>query len=192
MRYWALSLWQPSATLLVRGLKAIETRPWVALRHKAFRTLAERHIVCGDPLLIHAAKTVDGKAVANMRLAGGHPTTRWGISEAEMGKWPRMAFVGTVEVFDARMLTEADAAQACCPCAGRYGLLCCAAREFLEPVPARGRQGFWQVDLALPPSRRFSVASEAVVRRLLSPTEWDFPEGADGPGSGNVPRPSAS
>jgi len=124
----ALSLWQPWATLVARGLKARETRHWST----DYR----------GPIAIHAAKTLD--------MAGAPK----GLCRAGLGaQWFDACPLGAV-VAVARLtschraeqveadLTRADrAAGNYTP--GRYAWRLTDVRALGEPIPLTGRQGLF-------------------------------------------------
>lgn len=120
----AISLWQPWATLLVRGVKKIETRGW----DTKYR---------GD-LIIHAAKKTGHEELEDWKSGADY----YGLS------FSHGAYVGIVNLHDTKPsewfknltlqeLTLGNYAN------GRFGWLCQNFREFTEPLPAKGQQGFW-------------------------------------------------
>lgn len=120
-----LTLHQPFAWLIVKGIKPWENRPWSTLMR--------------GPLLIHAGKSVkwwkkiDAECKRNL----------WSLVPANyvMG-----AIVGAVNITDC--IPVGDLAGE--PFAwGPYCMKCEGAVEFGEPIPWVGRQGFTNVDDAI-------------------------------------------
>ena len=134
----ALTIWQPWASLIARGLKTIETR-----RHTHWGFLAGRRIA------IHAGARWDEYALGEMeRVARAHglasPPGGWDAlahaSRAEAG-----CIVATAYVADHRRLTAADEPAALCRCDGLWGFAFDDIRPVEPPVPIRGHQGVWGV-----------------------------------------------
>jgi hypothetical protein len=161
-----LSLWQPWASLLVAGLKQVETRGW-PIRHRG-------------PLLIHAAKKWD-ETLAEMCLqapfreaiaAFGVPPAPHSWTTADMldkkRGWalPFGAIVGRVNVVECYPTEQVDVSPMAMPTPnrgvnrilinsteaafgdyspGRFAFLCENAVRFDEPIPFRGLQGLFDV-----------------------------------------------
>lgn len=122
----AISLWQPWATLIARGLKVHETRHWPT----AYR----------GAVAIHAAKTLD--------LAGApEPLCRAGLGRLWWAECPSGAVVAVArlsgcELADLTDTTRADlAAGNFTP--GRYAWRLSKIRPLGEPIPLTGRQGLF-------------------------------------------------
>jgi activating signal cointegrator 1 len=125
----AISLWQPWAYALVSGMKKIETRSWST----PYR----------GPLLIHAAKTF--------------PVTArdFAMTERALGRLPARlpfgALVGVVNLADVRrtesVIQEISAIERLYGdySWGRYAWMTDSFMAFDEPVPYKGKQGFFNV-----------------------------------------------
>jgi hypothetical protein len=131
---YAISLLQPWATLVVSGVKTVETRAW-STRHRG-------------RILIHASQ---GKAGGI--FAADLPFKKY---IPDFNALPFGAIIGTV-VIDKILRTEdfglADAAMDVLTLeekafgdysSGRYGWLFSDPVQFEKPVPARGMPGLWQ------------------------------------------------
>jgi hypothetical protein len=138
----ALTLWQPYATLVIRGLKRVETRPW-STAHRG-------------PLAIHAARRIPASVRAHWRCEWARSALR----AAGLEDWedlPRGAVVGLVEVLDCVRvedlggLGELERALGDFR-PGMWGWLLAGARELSAPFPARGRLGLFEVHLPSHPS----------------------------------------
>ena len=121
----ALSVRQPWATLISRGLKTVEIRSW-STRHRG-------------PLLIHASRTVDEAAMR-----------RFGLRDLPLG-----ALVGQVELVDVRPFTADSwnllAEEHLDPGrfqAGLYAWLLERPRSLDAPVPWRGVPGLFEASPA--------------------------------------------
>lgn len=135
----AISLWQPWATLVVRGIKTIETRT-----HGQFKSLEGRIVA------IHAAKKYDKVGAVKIRRYFGVTVPF---------EPPQGAIVGTVRVgkvsrFDALIDHRLDKGTSkwhrgslLSELRGRWGMLLYDANEFDEPIPFKGRQGIFNVVL---------------------------------------------
>ncbi|MDE1904906.1 MAG: ASCH domain-containing protein [Rhodospirillales bacterium] len=163
----ALTVKQPWASLIVAGIKTIETRPWQTAHR--------------GPLAIHAGREHYVGAwsrplwQATDRVSRHHGVTGY------PDRWPSGAIVGTVELVDVLPITgpnEAGHLRFVCPdvyggltrytfppdgpalveedvndqrklgdfSEGRYAWLLGDAEAFDAPVPERGRQGLWEWD----------------------------------------------
>jgi hypothetical protein len=145
----AISLWQPWATLIARGLKRHETRSWPS---------SHRGIVA-----IHAAKTID---MAGAPAALCHA----GIGSGWWEDCPRGAIVAiarlrrcvsTDDVF--QDLTRADEASGNYQ-AGRFAWELADVRPLDHAIPALGRQGLfnWSPPEDLDARLRAPVDHEAI------------------------------
>lgn len=162
----ALSLWQPWASLMVHGMKRIETRGWY-MRHRG-------------PLLIHAAKKWDEDLAELCHLDPTYATalTACGFTKDLRDTRPKGmpfgAIVGRVEVVDCVATDSIDKAM---PGSsddmppmritlgnikriyrigrreiafgdysdGRFGIVCTNPVAFSEPISYRGSQGLFDV-----------------------------------------------
>lgn len=125
----ALSLWQPWASAIFLGLKAIETRSW----ETNYR----------GPLLIHAAKCWKGqqRQFADIEYSLGRLPDRV----------PLGALLGVAELVDCVPVDEIEFLLD--PIErmygnyswGRFGLKLASIRAFTEPLGYRGAQGFFNV-----------------------------------------------
>lgn len=136
-----ISLWQPWASLVVLGAKRIETRHW-STNYRG-------------PLLIHAAKRKTELYMvefANFAAA----------LEPLKGNIPLGAILGTVDLIDCRG-TESFSDEELYECRngiigwseaqfgnfseGRFGWVMANPKMFAEPIPYKGQQGFFEVNL---------------------------------------------
>jgi len=128
----ALTLWQPWASLVVRGVKQYETRSW-STRHRGL-------------LAIHAAKR-KVSAGGFEQFAG--LLVPLGYERAE--DLPRGCVLGTVEVVNVQRTTEIrdrlDAPELLLGdySSGRYAWELGNPRVLPVPVAVRGQQGLWTV-----------------------------------------------
>lgn len=134
----AISLWQPWASAVAAGLKKFETRSWPT----SYR----------GPLAIHASKQWNGElAMIHNALRAEFP--------AYDSTMPRMALpfgcivatctlANCVEI-DAALYHRLPALEIALGnyAAGRYAWELTDVRALAEPIPARGRQGFFTVEL---------------------------------------------
>lgn len=118
-----LTVKQPWAHLIAIGRKTIETRTWPT----GYR----------GPLAIHAGRNIDPIGLGS--LASRAPEL------VPVGGCPRGMIIAVAELADCRLLTERDEEAACCRCANLYGFVLADVRRLSEPIPARGRLGFWPV-----------------------------------------------
>lgn len=134
----ALSLWQPWATLIALGAKAIETRPW-ATRYRG-------------PIAIHAAKRWTGDLAAICHL----PRFDRVLSRQVMPLGGVVAVADLVECWEIgrhglsagaarRDLPEGDERHFGDYGVGRFAWELSRIRPLQEPVPLRGRQGLWKL-----------------------------------------------
>lgn len=114
----ALSLWQPWADLVVRGVKRVENRPWRVVRHLR------------GPMLIHASASY--KSSFEWEAVAKHLGVELPAPEA----LPRGGIVGVVTVVDC--VTSSDDPWFL----GPYGFVLEGARP-LPFVPCKGRQRFF-------------------------------------------------
>ena len=127
----AITLWQPWATLVAIGAKRFETRSW-STHYRG-------------PLAIHAAKT--GMDIARYR---GRPKIEEALAHAgySFDTLPLEAVVCTTRlaaVLPAAVVVRQGLADDFGDYgAGRYAWQLVAVRPLVEPVPAKGRQRFWE------------------------------------------------
>jgi len=126
----ALSVCQPYASLLVAGLKTIETRTWsTQYRGK---------------LLICASKKELG-TIHDLRIDHRYRLAQdlWGRPCRTGDQLPVGVAVGVVEVVDCRRMTGDDWDAACCdPYPGAYGFVCENAYA-IKPFAVRGKLMMW-------------------------------------------------
>ncbi len=117
-----LTIHQPFAWLIVRGLKRWENRPW--------------QTQVRGPLLIHAGKSVTWWKKLD-------EDCRRHLPSMLPSKYPMGALVGAVNITDCVPVAEVrDEIFAW----GPYCLRCDGAAQFADPIPWRGGQRFWNVD----------------------------------------------
>jgi hypothetical protein len=141
-----ISLWQPWASLIALGAKRIETRSWST----SYR----------GPLLIHAAKTTKCMDYCDEEPFGSSLFT--GPNAIE--DLPLGALVGVCELVDCRStngswiesLSDKERAFGDFS-ASRYGWMLHNIRSFPQPLPLRGQQGMWDVELDLEAALRGDV-----------------------------------
>ena len=142
----AISLWQPWATLMAVGAKAVETRSW-----------APRGLRVGDRFAIHAAKKQDADSLF---LCVEEPfrtvlVERAGIEFVR--DLPFGAIVATVQlggVYRTESIRDSlseDERAFGDYRDGRYGWFTVDCRRLAEPIPCRGAQGLWDVPADLLP-----------------------------------------
>ena len=124
----AITLKQPWASLVAEGAKKIETRT-----HSRFKNLV------GQRIAIHAGKTFELLPLGALRE--DHVKKVFKGSNKPL---PNGAIVCTAFVKEVRMLTDEDSYDACCPAAGKFGLILTDVQKVDPPVPARGYQGIWE------------------------------------------------
>lgn len=134
----ALSLWQPWASLVVLGVKQIETRSWST----EYR----------GPIIIHATGSVPPPALDFWRQAEVlHLLKGAGVMEPRglpMGSHiGTVDLVGVVKVEDAQINSQEERLGNYT--AGRYAWLLDNPRELNEPVPAAGHQRLWNPPIEL-------------------------------------------
>jgi hypothetical protein len=156
----ALSLWQPWASAIAAGAKRIETRHW-ATRYRG-------------PLAIHAAKR---KNVAELMhyhacwnwIGAMRPLGwGWGKHNYDIDRLPFGAIVAVCDLVDCRPTDSFTQAELDTPRRpvhavtdawdwterqmgnfdlGRFGWVLDNVRALPEPIPCKGRQGLFAVDL---------------------------------------------
>ena len=115
-----ISLWEPYASLVVDGIKALETRTWEWPYSPSW-------------LVIHASKRFDKEAAKRLKLPLGFHVAS-GV------------LIGIVWVAGpSRPLLPEDEKAACFYAPARYAWPLESARRFAKPVPFRGPQKFASV-----------------------------------------------
>jgi hypothetical protein len=137
-------MWQPWASLAVRGVKRIETRP-----------AAPPRTILGDRVLVHATLTRD-----HLATCGVEPFDRFIADPEEL---PRGALVGSVVIASARRLEpgmgaqvmESDYIEWCLGdyAAGRWAWQLEDPLVLPEPIPWKGKQGIMLVPDDVVPER---------------------------------------
>lgn len=133
----AISLWQPWATLLVTGIKKIETRHW-STKYRG-------------PLMIHASQTKKGMSsvLEIKRTLDTHAFYK----DAFPKDFDFGGYVGIVDLVDCVPTVLLNRHGAISDPIieravgnfqdGRYGWLTLHRQAFKNIVPAKGKQGFW-------------------------------------------------
>ena len=144
MKIRALSLWQPWASLIAAGAKQIETRSWSTTYRGA--------------IAIHAAK----RWTPEQNDLGQQEPFRGCLREAGFATWtdiPLGCVVGTADLIDVLPtelivagLSEQEKAFGNYE-SGRYGWVMANIRALPKPIPVRGRQGLWTLELEIEPER---------------------------------------
>lgn len=146
-RIYALTLWQPWATLMATGAKRIETRSWPCPAG-----------LIGKPLAIHAAKNFRKE---DQQLCMSDPFFQplyqdvGGPGYQVPDKLPLGAVVAVVRVTACEPTAKIRRIARSAPMPeqerafgdytdGRYGWFTELLRRFEEPIPARGAQGLWK------------------------------------------------
>lgn len=136
-----VSLWQPWASLIAIGEKTVETRAWAAPQS-----------IIGTRIGIHAAKTLKGMEIAKGNADLWHECVarmffEIPIDEDEPCLLPFGSIVATA-VVEACMPVERlipDVFGDYSP--GRYGWVLSGIERLAVPVPAKGRQGIFTVEM---------------------------------------------
>ncbi|MCA8951843.1 MAG: ASCH domain-containing protein [Planctomycetes bacterium] len=127
-----LSLWQPWASAIAVRMKRVETRSWPT----KYR----------GPLLIHAAKTWRGVAIASKQMALWYAV----FGHTRLDDLPRGAVIASCVLHDVRHVDTVDPdpieRQLGDFSDGRFGWILRHVVRFPEPLPIRGRQGLFDVD----------------------------------------------
>lgn len=133
-----LSIRQPWASLIVKGFKDVENRSW-------------RTSIRGE-IAIHASasKTEDDWDDAIITASMIQTITfleaeKWIIeSIGEFDKLPRGAILGIVEIIDCKRERTSP-----WHFEENWGFYLQNPKEFKEPIPTKGKLGFWDFDLRL-------------------------------------------
>lgn len=132
-----ISLWQPWATLVVIGAKTIETRGWNTTHRGQLAIHAAQHDTIGQRELCQC------EPFRGELLKAGYKS----FEELPLG-----AIIGRCELSDTLSI---DNNQDLMPSvgtferafgdysAGRFAWRMVNPQQFVKPIPARGRQGFW-------------------------------------------------
>ena len=127
----AITVRQPWASLLARGIKTIETRT-----HDRFKVLD------GLRIAIHAGKRWDAAFFDVLEGDLGDRLSAVRVASFHVG--PKATVLATARVAEARRLTSADTNGALCAAGGLFGLVLADVVRLPAPVPARGAQGVWK------------------------------------------------
>lgn len=141
MKYRAISLWQPWATLIAIGAKRFETRSWYP--HDHYR----------GPLVIHAAKTWN-RSLEDVLFTEPFASV---LRAADIDK-ARLPLGAAIAIADLTHVYRSEAARADQSeqelafgdwSAGRFVWEMENVRPFAEPIPVKGAQGLFTVELDL-------------------------------------------
>lgn len=139
----AISLWQPWASAIALGVKRIETRS----RKTNYR----------GPIAIHAALRHKLEQIEAFDELLEHDRIRFAFEDSLDLSFHTLPFgcvVATAEIVDCRpvgdlkleLLTEEEIALGDYT-AGRYGWVLANVKRLGKPIPARGWQGFFEVNV---------------------------------------------
>ena len=122
-----LSVRQPWATLIVAGIKDIENRTW-STNYRG-------------PAGIHSSSTMTDREFmeACEWLAGWIP--KFSAARFRADKFPLGQILGTITITGCVEVSRSVWFQ------GPYGFVLEDAKRFVEPIPAKGRLGFWNYEL---------------------------------------------
>jgi hypothetical protein len=131
-----ITLWQPWASLIFTGDKKHETR--------AFPFPAK---YAGKHIAIHAAKGLPSVIPMGLHLVCER---EWGDGSRWREEAPRGAILGTVRLVHAISTDTATPGKIDRACGdwspGRYAWLFEDVRRLPDPLPARGKQGWWSIE----------------------------------------------
>jgi activating signal cointegrator 1 len=146
MKIKCLSIWQPWASLIVQGFKHVETRSWPT-GHRGL-------------LAIHASKhRMDYDERERILWMSGIPLRLkhffQDYSPAHIVSYPTLPFgkiVGSVEILNCVRAEEAGALTVTQKALGdftpgRFAWLLGGSVEFEKPIPMRGQQGLFDVEI---------------------------------------------
>jgi len=122
----AISIKQPWAYLICAGFKDIENRKW--------RTSYRGRIY------VHASKQIDHSAQEWLMRFGFSPLF---VLMLYSNKIPRGAIMGEVDIIDC--VTESESPWF----AGPYGFVLSRPTLYRDPIPMKGKLGFFEVELGL-------------------------------------------
>ena len=148
---YAISLWQPWASLIAEGIKVQETRNWAPPKH-----------LIGERIAIHAAKRRLTKAELrelpsmihhDMSVRYGHfweEDVPYGavVATAELGGACRVVGKDKMLGLEGRLIYTNEPCRLFSDIYGDYSVgriiwWLKDIEKFQEPVPAAGKQGFW-------------------------------------------------
>lgn len=172
----AISLWQPWASLVVRGLKAYEFRTWAAPRRFVGKRVAI-HAAARKPTRADWAALLDALrapagfvAILGREDAGGEALAFVERALRDPALVPLGAVVGTVVLGRPQRCvdlfrTVMDPAEII---PGMWAWPCLEPEAFVVPLPAKGAQGWWEWRPEDPAAAGPGVAGgEAAEGRLL-------------------------
>lgn len=167
----AVTLWQPWASLIVRGAKRTETRSWA---------------IAPGPILIHAAR----RPVRSGEIEQLHELARDALGPSPSTTLPRGSIVGAAWVTGCVDFESPDRIENVRAALGRGGTeafvdLESSVGDFTEgrvgwrlagarpcnPVPARGAQGLWRVRADFVRFHRLDDLVRTVRAQVESPTD---------------------
>lgn len=145
-----ISLWQPWASLVVHGLKKIETRGYptnvrgrIAIHATKTEPADTKVVVLGETFCL-ALETIGG--LEPYSLDYGHAIEQFKLL-------PRGAILGSVELYGCvdsrRAKSQGLSDEELCfgnYSEGRFGWLLRDPILFETPIPAKGKQGFWNYE----------------------------------------------
>lgn len=143
----AISLWQPWASAVAVGIKGMETRGW-STNYRG-------------PLAIHAAKkdTVDNQNFFDCSLTQPWSDYRW--AEAGYSRWGDLPFGAIVATATLGHVVRSEAILSAGPEAdwgdyrpGRFVWILRDIVRLEQPIPWKGSQGFFTVEVPLVPEVR--------------------------------------
>lgn len=134
----AISVWQPWAEYIADGLKTIEVRT-----HNRFQSLR------GQRIAIQAAGRFDknaGSSTKHLIIAG---KVAAGMRSALNAMGHSQMILCTAFVKDFRLLSKADSQAALCDCSvpPSFGLVLCDVMRLGKPIPCKGRQTVFEVEI---------------------------------------------
>jgi len=152
----AISLWQPWATAIALGAKTVETRSWYTpyrgplAIHAAKRCIRQEliHLSCmsnwtgalADLLQGDSIFTLPfGAIVATCELAECRPTGDFTNAELDEARFPKASAVYRTYFWTERGMGDFSL--------GRYGWVLKNIEALPEPIPWRGEQGFFNVQI---------------------------------------------
>lgn len=131
----AVSLWQPWASAIAVGKKMVETRSWRAPK-----------TVLGKRIGVHAGMSTKGMYLA------AQDSALWDSCLNDLpfdlsGRLPFGCLLGSVVVADCKPVEELESCIYGDYSAGRFGWILEKFVPFKEPVPYKGAQGIFMVEL---------------------------------------------
>ena len=134
----ALSIRQPWARLIVRGLKDIENRTW----RSALR----------GPILVHASKTFD---YAGMDWLHDNMPGVWrDLQATPLYRFEFGGYLGTIDIVDC--VEDSPSPWFC----GPVGFVLAHPQPFTRMIPARGKLGFFNEPRLRTPTSHWTVPEE--------------------------------